>query len=101
MWPALLPELKQFPEAEREHALKRARGTSLDVLELVGMSVGLVVVTALTKYIVPSTSVASRLTLALINIVVAVPLMVAALGPFHRRRLRRGLRMQLQSPCRR
>ena len=101
LWTALLPELRQFQEAEREQALLRARGTSLDVIELVGMAMGLVVVTALTKYFVPNTSMASRLALALINMAVAMPLMVAALGPFHLRRLRRGLRTQLQNPCRR
>ena len=101
LWTALLPELRQFQEAEREQALQRARGTSLDVIEFVGMAVGLVAVTALTKYIVPNTSTASRLALALINMAVAMPLMVAALGPFHLRRLRRGLRTQLQNPCRR
>jgi hypothetical protein len=65
------------------------------------MAVGLVVVTALTKYIVPSTLTASRIALSLISIAVAMPLMVAALGPFHLRRLRRGLRTQLQNQCRR
>ena len=101
LWSALLPELRQFQEVQREQALQRARGTSLDVIELVGMAVGLVVVTALTKYIVPNTLTASRIALSLISIAVAMPLMVAALGPFHLRRLRRGLRTQLQNQCRR
>ncbi len=101
LWSALLPELRQFQEAEREQALQRARRTPLEVMELVGMAVGLVVVTALTKTIVPNTSMASRLALVLVNMAVAMPLMVAALGPFHLRRLRRGLRTQLQNQCRR
>lgn len=101
LWPALLPELRQFPEAERDQALQRARETSLDVIELVGMAVGLVVVTALTKYSVPDPSMASRFALALINFAVAMPLLVAVLGPFHLRRLRRGLRTQLQNRGRR
>lgn len=101
LWPALLSELRQFPESEREQALQRARDTSLDVIELVGMAVGLVVVTALTKYSVPDPSMASRFALALINFAVAMPLLVAVLGPFHLRRLRRGLRTQLQNRGRR
>lgn len=101
LWPALLPELRQFPEAERDQALQRARETSLDVIELVGMAVGLVVVTALTKYSVPDPSMASSFALALINFAVAMPLLVAVLGPFHLRRLRRGLRTQLQNRGRR
>lgn len=101
LWPALLPELRQFPEAERERALQRAGKTALDVIELVGMAVGLVVVTALTKYSVPDPSMASRFVLALVNFAVAMPLLVAVLGPFHLRRLRRGLRQQLQQRGRR
>ena len=95
LWPALLPELRQFAQPERELALQRARDTPLDVIELVGMAVGLVVVTALTKFSVPDPSMASRFALALINFAVAMPLLVAVLGPFHLRRLRRGLRAEL------
>lgn len=101
LWPALLPELRQFPEAERDQALLLARETSLDVVELVGIAVGLVVVTALTKYSVSDPSMVSRLALALINFAVAMPLLVAVLGPFHLRRLRRGLREQLRKRSRR
>lgn len=96
LWPALLPELRQFPQAERERALQQARETSLDVIELVGMAVGLVAVTALTKYSGPDPSMASRFALVLVNFAVALLLLVAVLGPFHLRRLRRGLRRQLQ-----
>lgn len=101
LWPALLPELRLFPQGERDQALQHARETSLDVFELVGMAVGLVVVTALTKYSVPEPSMASRFVLALINFAVAMPLLVAVIGPFHLRRLRRGLRQQLQKRGRR
>jgi hypothetical protein len=101
LWPALLPELRQFPETERDEALSQARETELDVIELVGMAVGLVAVTALTKYSVPDLSMASRFGLALVNFAVAMPLLVAVLGPFHLRRLRRGLRRQLQQRGRR
>jgi hypothetical protein len=96
LWPVLLPELRQFPESERSGALAKARETVLDVTELVAMAVGLVAVTALTKYGVPDLSMASRFGLTLANFAVALPLLVAVLGPFHLRRLRRGLRRQLQ-----
>lgn len=101
VWSALLPELRQFPEVEREQALRRARETELDVIELVGMAVGLIAVTALTKYSVPDPSIASRFAFALLNFLVAMPLLVAALGPFHLRRLRRGLQSQLADRNRR
>lgn len=95
LWPTLLPELRQFPEAQREAALRLAGETSLDVLELVGMALGLVVVTAATKYTLPDESVTTRVLMALLNLAVAAPLLVVVLGPFHLRRLRRGLRAQL------
>ncbi len=97
LWPTLLPELRQFPESDRDQALQHARDTALDVVELVGMAVGLVAVTALTKFSVPDPSMASRFALALVNFAVAAPLLVAVLGPFHLRRLRRGLRIQLRN----
>lgn len=101
IWPALLPELRQFPQAERDHALQRARDTPLEVIEFVGMGVGLVVVTALTKFSFSDLPTASRFALALLNFAVAMPLLVAVLGPFHLRRLRRGLRTELQQRSRR
>ncbi len=100
-WPVLLPELRQFPEPERDNALALARETPLDVLELVGMAVGLMAVTAMTKFSVPEPSMVSRFVLVLINFAVAMPLLAVVLGPFHVRRLRRGLRAQLQNRGRR
>lgn len=96
LWLVLLPELKQFPSTERSAALQLARETSLDVVELAAMAMGLVAVTALTKYSLPELPAVSRFALALVNFAVAMPLLVAVLGPFHLRRVRRGLRHQLQ-----
>lgn len=96
VWPTLLPELRQFPESERSAALERARDTPLDLVEIAGMAIALVVVTALTKYTLPEATFASRIGMALLNFAVALPLLVATLGPFHLRRLRRGLRAQLE-----
>ena len=95
-WQALLPELQRFPAHERDQALRVASRTPLQALELAGMAAALVAVTALTKFAAPDPGLDSRLALALLNFAVALPLLVAALGPFHLRRLRRGLRAQLQ-----
>ena len=95
LWPVLLPELRQFPATDQDTALRSARDTELDILELLGMAAGLVAVTALTRYTLPSGSIA-RFLFVLLNAVVAIPLLMVALGPFHIRRLRRGLRKQLQ-----
>jgi hypothetical protein len=101
LWLSLLPELRHFPVQERPEALVQARATSLDTFELVGMALALVAVTALTKYALPDGSFVSRFVMALLNFAVALPLLVATLGPFHLRRLRRGLREQLNSQGRR
>lgn len=95
LWPVLLPELRRIPDADRARALDAARATALDLLELVGMAAGLVVVSALTRHLLAGTSVAERFGTTIANFVVAIPLLVIALGPFHVRRLRRGLRAGL------
>ena len=95
-WPVLLPELRQFPVAEQDDVLRAARDTALDLAELLGMAAALVLVTALTRYVLPDAGLPTRLGAALLNAVVAVPLLVVLLGPFHLRRLRRGLRDRIQ-----
>ncbi|MBL8287570.1 MAG: hypothetical protein JNL85_06290 [Rubrivivax sp.] len=96
LWTALLPELRRFPLLEQEGALRDARATALQTLELLGMAAGLVAVTALTSYGLAGSSMAARFGAATANFVVALPLLVLVLGPFHLRRLRRGLRELLQ-----
>ena len=96
LWLVLLPELRQFPAAEQDGALKTARDTPLDLLELLSMAGGLVAVTALTRYTLADTAMSTRFAAALLNFAVAIPLLLALLGPFHVRRLRRGLREQLE-----
>lgn len=96
LWPVLLPELRKFPAHEQDAALHAARDTPLDLLELLGMAAWLVVVTAATRYGVAGFGVAERFASALLNFAVALPLLALCLGPFHLRRLRRGLREQLQ-----
>lgn len=88
----LFPELRELPADVRLRRLDQARQTPLDALELFGMAAGLVVVTALTRYAGDSLDAASRMAAALANFAVALPLLVLILGPFHVRRLRRGLR---------
>lgn len=94
-WPTLLPELQRFARTDQDAALSRARRTPLDAIELVGMAIGLAVVTALTKVAAPEATAATRLALTLLNFAIAAPLLVLVLGPIHLRRLRRGLRQQL------
>lgn len=96
LWPVLLPELRLVPAAEQDQALRSAGDTPLDLVELLGMAAGLVLVTALTRYAVSDLTLSTRFAAALANFAVALPLLALFLGPFHLRRLRRGLRELLQ-----
>jgi hypothetical protein len=96
LWLMLLPELGQFPPRDQEKALKTAHETHLDIFELLGVAFGLVLVTAATQYVLPDRSLSSRFAAALVNFIIAVPLIGLAVAPFHIRRLRRGLRLQLK-----
>jgi hypothetical protein len=95
-WQVVLPELQHFPAGDRARAMHDARDTALDLTELLGMAVGLALATALTRWIVDEAGALDRVAAALASFVVALPLLAVFLGPFHWRRLRRGLREQLR-----
>jgi hypothetical protein len=97
LWLALLPELAQFPEVRQEKAFQEARKSALESIELIGIAVWLVIVTSFTKFILTQAGMESdpSMTLA-VNIVVDVPLLSAVFFPIHIRRMRRGLRKQLE-----
>jgi hypothetical protein len=89
------PDLRAFGKADRAAAMRKARATPLDFVELAGIALALVLTTAITRYGVSSVELADRIALAAINFVVAVPLLTFLAGPFLIRRVRRGLREQL------
>ena len=91
----LYPRLRDFPAEERAAALRAARRTPFDVIELVGIAIGLILVTAITRYQIGSWSVIERAWAAIVNFLVAIPLLVAFVGPFLVRRVRRGLDEEL------
>lgn len=88
----LYPELRGVSAEERRRRLREARQVPLEAIELFGMAAGLVVVTALTRYAGAELDASSRFAAALVNFAIAVPLLALCLGPFHVRRVRRGLR---------
>ena len=96
IWRWLIPELDRFSAKEQMQALDKARETDLDIFELLGVAFGLVLVTALSQYALRDQSVASQTMAVLLNLMIAVPLMALAVVPFHVRRLRRGLRRQIE-----
>ena len=92
----LLPDLRRFPDEERAAAIRDARETELDLLELAGAGLALLVATWLTRYALGADAGAfDRIAACLLNFAVALPLLAAGFLPFHLRRLRRGLREQL------
>jgi hypothetical protein len=95
-WLLLLPELRSFPAREHARALEAARETPLDIVELVGTAFAVVIVTALARHGLADPGLASHLAGAALNLAVALPLLILAAGPFQVRRLRRGLRRQLE-----
>lgn len=96
IWLLLLPELRGFAPQQQCHALHEAGKTPLDVAELLALAISVAVVAGLTRYTLVDVSAASRLAAALVNLAVALPLIAACAAPVHLRRLRRGLRQQLE-----
>lgn len=96
LWLMLLPELERFPASEQVQALEKARKTDLDIVELLGVAAGLVIVTAVTQYALPNAAISQRVAAILLNFIIALPLMAGVVAPFHVRRLRRGLRAQME-----
>lgn len=96
----LYPELAALPVRERESALREARDTPFDMLELLGMAAGLVLVTALTRYGSAGLDVAEQFGAAIVNFAIALPLLAIALAPFLVRRTRRGLRARSHAEAR-
>jgi hypothetical protein len=92
----LYPELLRLPERSRGEALRRAAREPFDFLELIGMAASLVLVTALTRYGTDHLSLVERFGMAAANFAIAIPMLAAALAPFHVRRVRRGLREELR-----
>jgi hypothetical protein len=95
-WLLLLPELRGFPAREQAHALAAAHEAPLDIVELVGTAFTVVIVAALARHGLADPGLAPHFGGAALNLAVAVPLLVLAAIPFQVRRLRRGLRQQLE-----
>lgn len=91
----LYPELTRYAPAERNAALRAARDEPFDLLESLGVGFGLVVAVLLTGHDRDALTATGRLAAAVVNFAVALPLLAVLAGPFHVRRMRRGLRSRL------
>jgi hypothetical protein len=94
-WRELLyPELRDFPNNEREPALRRARDYEFDWLEQGGILAGVVVATLIVGKLDLYAAVGDRLLSTIVAFVIAIPLLGVTAGIFMARRTRRGLRDQ-------
>jgi len=92
----IYPELRPYARSERARLLRKASEMPLDLIEWAGILLGLVIAVSLTRYAVPDFGMANRIAVALINFLVAVPLLAITVGPFLLRRQKRGLRSLLR-----
>lgn len=87
----IYPALNGIAPQHRKSALHRAREEPLDLVELGGIAVAIICVTAITRYSLLDASVVTRLAAVVANFLIALPLLAVGIGPFHVRRVRRGL----------
>jgi hypothetical protein len=92
----LYPELRQIASSEQRDAMRKAKETPLDAVELIGLGVTLLVTVSLTRYSAGGWGLAERFGAMLANFVVAIPVLVVLAGPFYVRRTRRRLRTYLE-----
>ncbi len=91
----LYPELRALGEQERERALRDARQTPFDLVELAGMAAAVVLVTSVTRYGIRHDFL-DQVAMGVANFLVAIPLLCLAVGPLLYRRTRRGLHKTLR-----
>lgn len=89
----LYPELRRWPATQRERVWRQARSVPFDVLELLGIAVGMLVVTALSAHGTALLVPPERAVATLANLVIALPLLALFVGPFLVRRTRRALQL--------
>jgi len=95
-WKLLLyPELRKFEPRSQQEVLRKASDVSFDTIERVGVAVALLVTVLLTRYAGTGMGLADRFGAAILNFIVAIPLLLALGGPFYVRRTRRGLKALL------
>lgn len=90
----LYPELRSCGRRDRDRLLREAAKTPLDLIEWAGILTSVVFVVILTRYSAIDFGLADRIAVAIVNFLVAIPLLGITAGPFLVRRTRRGLNSQ-------
>lgn len=86
----VLPLIVQLPPSEWDEALKQARETNFDTVELIGVLAGTAFTTYLLRFGADEAGISFQLRFAA-QFVAAIPLLILFVGPFYLRCLRRGL----------
>jgi hypothetical protein len=94
----LYPELQKFEPPDRDPALRQAKDAKLDGFEIMGITLAVALTVALTRYSAAGFALIERVGAALANLIIAIPVLMVLAGPFYVRRVRRGLRAQLNDP---
>lgn len=74
------PELRPYRREDRARMLRKASETPLDLIEWAGILFGLVIVAGATRYGLQDFGFVNRIAVALINFLVAVPLLAITVG---------------------
>lgn len=96
----LYPELRKFDPADHGRALQKAKDANFDWIEILGMTLAVAFTVFLTRYSAAGFGLLERVGTAVANLAVAIPLLMVLAGPFYVRRVRRGLRAQLNDQSR-
>jgi len=91
-----LPRLGELPPVERDAALARARETSFDLIEWIGVLAGVVFVTWLLRFDQQQIAAFSLPVLYFAQFVTAAPLLLLVVGPFYWRCTLRGLDEEIE-----
>jgi hypothetical protein len=95
---ALYPDLGAVAPHHRERVLKEAKEEPFDLIEWIGILLGLVLAVAATRYGAAELGIVERTFALIVNFAIAIPLLAVLVGPFLVRRTRRGLRRYLDRP---
>jgi len=91
----LYPRLREQPPEAWEPLISKARDTDFEIGEWIGIVGGMALVAWLLNTEMSSLSISSRFVAHLLQFLLALPLLVAVVGPIYLRRTRRGLDLEL------
>ncbi len=93
----IYPDLKRFAPDQRKAVSRKAGATPFDAIELFGIAAGIVATAMLARYLATEWVGNRRSVTTSLQFLFALPILPFAIAPFHVRRVRRGLRAQIET----